>query len=106
MQQVVLFGVQQIGLGSHCGILQQSPKFRIVGHQLIERENVFGSRSPFATHPPAAVSGDGVEPYRESLRVLNLRKVPQRTIEHLLHRVFRVFGMPADFHAEGVDRVL
>ena len=106
MQQVVLLGVEQIAFGTLGGILQQSSQFRLVGHQLIQREDVFGSRCSLAAHAPAAVSGDGVEPDRESLRVLNLGQVPQRTVEHLLHGVFCVFRMPADLHAEGIDRVL
>ena len=59
-----------------------------------------------AAHAPAAVSGDGVKPDSHLLRGLNLGQVPEGTGKHLLHGVFRVFRMPADLHAEGIDRIL
>src|ERR1017187_3453568 len=64
------------------------------------------SRRPFTAHTPATVSGYGIEPDGESLRVLNLGQMPQRSGEDLLHGIFRVFRMPADLHAEGIDRAL
>src|ERR1035441_1462158 len=62
--------------------------------------------SRLAAHPPATIPRHGVKPDGESLRILNLREVAQRAVEYLLHGVFRIFRMPADFHAEGIDRVL
>ena len=57
-------------------------------------------------HTPAAVSGDGVEPDGQLLRIFDLGQVFKRTKEHLLHSVFRIFRMPTDFHAEGIDSTL
>ena len=59
-----------------------------------------------AAHAPAAVSSDGIKPDGHLLRSLNLGKVPDGAGEHLLHGVFRIFRMPADLHAEGIDRIL
>ena len=65
-----------------------------------------GSRGCFTAHPPAAVSGDGIEPERKSLRVLEFGQMPERTGENLLHGIFRVLPVPADLHTEGIDRML
>src|ERR1035441_5115938 len=59
-----------------------------------------------AAPAPAAVSGYGIKPDGKSLRGLNLGQVAERAGENLLHGVLCVFRMPADLHAEGIDRVL
>src|ERR1039457_2414087 len=65
-----------------------------------------GSRGCFTAHPPAAVSGYGIEPERKSLGILELGQVPERTGENLLHVIFRVLPVAADLHTEGIDRIL
>ena len=106
VQQIVPFGVEQIAFRSSGRIRKQQPQFRIVGHQLIERESVLWSMRALAPHPPAAIPRHGVKPDRQRLRLLNPRQVAQRTVKHLLHGVLGVFRMPADLHAERVDRIL
>ena len=94
---VVLFGMEKIILGTPTRILQQPPKFRIVGHQFIEREEVAGFMSTFPAHPPATISGHGIQPNSQRLWFGNLRQVPDRTVKNLLHRVFGILGMAAHF---------
>src|SRR5271165_5610625 len=100
VEEMVLLGSEEIAFRSHRGILNQSPQFFIVRHQLLEREEVRRGVGWLAAHAPAAVSGYGIEPDRKSLRILNPGQVPQRTGEHFLHGVFRILRMSADLHAE------
>ncbi|MGB6720600.1 MAG: hypothetical protein WBE72_07400 [Terracidiphilus sp.] len=106
MQQTVLLGLEQVAFRTVSGTLEQQPQFLAARHQFVEREHLCRSVGRFAAHTPAAVSGDRVQPNGQLLWSLNLGEVMKRTEEHLLHVVFRVFRMTADFHAEGIDRVL
>ena len=106
VQQMVLLGRDDIAFRSHGGILKQSPQFFIVGHQLVERKEVRRGVGGLAAHAPAAVPSDGIKPDGKSLRILNPGQVLQRTGEHFLHGVLRIFRMPTDFHAEGIDSIL
>ena len=106
MQQMVLLGLEQIGLGTISCILEQQSQLFIARHQLIKRKNICGGMRRLSAHAPAAISSDGVEPDSQFLRVVYLGQMLKRTEEHLLHGVFGVFRMPADLHAERIDRVL
>src|ERR1035437_10371800 len=60
----------------------------------------------FWAHFSNTTSSHGIKPYSESLRLLNLGQMFQRTEENLLCRILCVFLVSTDFHAEGIDRVL
>ena len=106
VEQVVLLGGEEIAFRSHRGILKQSSQFFIVRHQLVERKEVGRGVSGLAAHAPAAVPSDGVKPNSHLLRSVDFGKVPDGAGKHLLHSVFRIFRMPTDLHAEGIDRIL
>ncbi len=106
VQQMMLFGVEQIRFRAVAGILEELPQLIVARHQLIEREHMRRSACSLASHAPAPVSGDGVEPDGQPLWVLDLSQVSKRTVKHFLHGVFSILRMSADLHAEGIDRIL
>ena len=54
----------------------------------------------------APIPRNFVQPHGQRLRILELGKMRYRLQQDFLHGVFGILGMAADFHAEGIDRVL
>lgn len=106
MELVVGFGAEDVFLWGACGVGEKVGELVAVGHQLVEREGAGAGVGGLFAHAPAAIAGDGVEPDGEGAGLVDFGQVGERAIEDFLHGVLGVFGMAADFHAEGVDGVL
>jgi hypothetical protein len=99
LQQSLFFCFDGTSFGTGRRVLQQAFQFTVSGHQFIQGD-LPGGMCIFAAHPPAAIPSDCVEPYGQSGRILNADEVPKASIEDFLHRIFCVFPMSANLHAE------
>lgn len=98
MQMVLLLSPKNVVFGIF-GRGQEPLQFVVVGDQFLESDSP-GIDGGAAPHAPAAVPRYRVQPSGQFLRFLQFRKVVERTEQNVLHRIFGVFAVSANPHAE------
>src|SRR3569833_1889898 len=85
---------------------EKAPELCVVRKQRIEGELLSVRLEGTSPHAMTAVSGDGVKPGGQGVRVFEFVEVLQRPEEDILRGIFRILMMFAHLHAEGKHCVL